>query len=206
MSVFLAIMMISVISCRKTNNCDPDVPSGPPVPPAAPAAFADRPLQMMSAQEISGLLEFPGHLLNRLGNSLARGGEEPGILDPLKEIGESLWEVYDYFHTEAEFDQVNNSLSQIQQQITILQGQVSQLSTQIGISTSELATLDITKTLNTCIADVKSAMDSTTINGLQYFPRRAAQFKAGQITLAQFSRILPTCGCLHTMYLTTTAT
>jgi hypothetical protein len=121
-----------------------------------------------------------------MGNSFLMRGEDPGILDPFKEIGESLWETYDYFHTEAEFAQINNTLSQIQQQITVLQSDVSQLSNQLNITTNELSNLDITIVLNQYIVDIQNAMDSTTITGLQYFPRRAAQFKAGQITLSQF--------------------
>jgi len=186
LSLILSIMLIAAVSCRKKNNGEPVVPPSPVVPPATPDVFADRPLPLMSPQEIAGHKEFPGHVLNRLGNSLAHVKEEPGILNPFKEVGESLFEVYDYFHTEAEFDKINNSLSQIQQQITVLQNSVNELINEFQINTDKLENLTIDIDLTTYITAIQNAMDSTTVTGLQYFPRRAAQFRAGQISLDDF--------------------
>ena len=186
LSMLLAIIMIASVSCKKNNASEPNVPPEPVPVPSTPCVFAERPLPFMSATEIAGNKEFPGHLLNQLGKGLVRVKEEPGPLNPFKEMGESLFEVYDYFHTEAEFDKINNSLSQIQQQITVLQNSVNQLINNFQITTDELKSLTINIDLATYITDIQNAMDSTTVGGLQYFPRRAAQFKAGQISLTDF--------------------
>ena len=83
---------------------------------------------------------------------------------------------------------INSGLSQIQQQLDTLQNAVNNLSQQIEIEQSELKNLIITIPLNTYIGYVQGAMDSTEPTGLQYYPRIAAQYKAGLITLAEFQR------------------
>ena len=112
LSLLMAIMLIVVASCRKEDV--PYTPVNPgPVLPAAPPAFSDPKLKLMTDDEITNNKDFPGHILYKFGSGLAGEDGEGGggILDPFKEVGDLVWEVYDYEHTESEFSEIDDKLT-----------------------------------------------------------------------------------------------
>lgn len=183
-ALLLTLIVIVVVSCRKKDTEYNPVPPGPTPPPATPDVFSNKPLHLLSDYEISNHHTFPGHIINRLGNGLVGGDEDP--LDPFTDIISALLDVHKGNSTAKEYATINAGLSQIQQQLDTLQNAVSSLAKQIGIEQSVITNMLFTINTNTYIGYIQGAMDSTLSTGLQYYPRQAYKYKAGLITLADF--------------------
>ena len=181
----ISLIIIVVMSCKKKDDEPTPTPPVPPTPvPAQSDVFPNKPIKMMSDYEIANNHDFPGHIIHSLGKGLV-GGEDPAIPNSFKELGNTLWEVYDFRHTEMEFNKVMNGLKQIQGQLTQLQNQMNELSTQLSLDISELSNLLLEGDMFKYITNVKDRMDSTKSDGFGYFPREARKYKVGTITEAQ---------------------
>lgn len=177
----LAIIVIVVMACKKKDDTPTPTPPGPmPTPPGTPDVFIKRNLQLMSDYEVNNNLSFPGHLTYQLGSGIKEGAD-PLIPGPFKSIGKTLWDVYDYYHTDMEFKHVDDALTQMQNQIGQLSQQISALGAQLNLDVSELANFISTGVVYNYFTSIFEVMDPTTHNGFQYYPKRAAQYKAGQL-------------------------
>ena len=181
-AMLLALMIIVVMSCKKKDDTPDPTPPGPmPTPLATPDVFSYRPLHMMSDYELGKNLSFPGHLLYQLGNGLA-GEDDPSVLNPFKKIGKTAWEVYDYSHTEMRFDQIDQGITQIQDQLADLQTSVNDLIGDLGILTSDINSLQIQIAITPIKSQIQTAMLQTTNLGFQWYPHRMSLYKAGQLS------------------------
>ncbi len=186
-ALLVMLMLLLAIACKKKDDTPtPPIPPGPPVP-AQSDVFQNKPIKMMSDYEIAQNLDFPGHIIHRLGKGMV-GGEDPEIPNPFKKIAKTLWEVYDYKHTEMRFDQIDNGLKQIEGQLTQLQTAITDLGTQLSIDVSEMEQLITQGSMNTYITNIKGVMDSTVHNGFGYFPMEGRKYQAGLITESQMSK------------------
>ena len=184
MILLMALIVVVSVSCRKKDTEYFPVTPGPTPPLATPDVFSNKPLHLLSDYEITNHHTFPGHVINRLGNGLVGGDEDP--LDPFGDIASALMDVHNDKKTEKEYAAINAGLSQIQQQLGTLQTTVNSLAAQMGIDQSVLQNQIIYTTTNQYIGLVQGAMDSTLHTGLQYYTSIAQQYKAGGLTLAQF--------------------
>jgi hypothetical protein len=174
--MLLVLIVMVTVSCKKKD--DEPTPPVPPVPPTPEVhdVFQNKPIHMMSDYEMANKLDFPGHIINRLGNGLV-GGEDPEIPNPFKKIGKTLWEIYDYKHTEMRFDQVMGGIKQIEGQLTQLQAQMNAMAIEIKISTDLLINFMTNSEINADLKSIAGVMDSTTVMSFGFYTKAAKTFQ-----------------------------
>jgi len=179
----MALLFIIMISCRKDYVTYSPVSPVPAVKPEAPPAFSDPKLKIMSDAEITHKKSFPCHFLYMLGSGLvgAEGEGGGGILRPFKEVGELVWEVYDYEHTESNFAEIDDRLSTLSGQVNELDSILFQMGGQLNIIESEIATL--TADLKTGLfyplfSDITTTMDSGSYDGLMYYSKAGRMYQS----------------------------
>jgi hypothetical protein len=182
-SVIMGLMFTLGTSCRKNEVVYTPVNPGPVPPTPAPPAFSDPKLKLMSDEEIANQRSFPGHILYKFGSGLAGGEGEGGgdILDPFKEVGGLIWEVYDYEHTESEFSQIDDKLTALSTQVSELDSTLYQMGNQLNIIESEIAILTADLTTGQFLvpfSDITTAMDSGTYNGLIYYSKVGKKYQS----------------------------
>lgn len=184
----LALLLILIVagSCKKDPDNNPVPPE--PNPIATPTIFTDKPLRMMSEDEIASQSVFPVHIIQQVGQGLV-GGEEPGFENPFKEVGETLWEIYDYEHTEHQFEKVNEGLTNLKNQITTLSETITNMGQHLNIQIDNLTAYISSGDLNTQIGYVKTAMGSATEDELMYYSNIAAAWEADSLNPARIAQM-----------------
>lgn len=195
-ALLVILFLLVLVSCKKKEDDPVPVPPTPPTPPVPGQVdvFQNKPIHMMSENEISNNLDFPGHIINRLGCGIA-GGEDPEIPNPLKEVGKTLWEIYDYEDTKMHFDQIDQGIQDIISQITQLQDQLTNLAKQLSLSLSDLENFMTNSQMNTYVVNIKNAMDPSIQTGFGWFVAAAKTHQEGG-SIQQFQN--DTAG-LHTL-------
>jgi len=137
----------------------------------------------MSDYEIANNHDFPGHIINRLGRGLA-GGEDPEIPNPFKKAGKTLWEIYDYKHTEMRFDQIDKGINEILNQINQLQNDIITLAQDVGLTASDIQQQISTMGANEYLDDISVVMDpSTPYITFGWFTNAATNFQSSGDTV-----------------------
>jgi hypothetical protein len=180
------LVLILMDSCKKDPINNP-VPPGP-TPIATPTVFTDKPLRILSEDEMASQSEFPVHIIQQIGQGLA-GGEEPGFENPFKEVGEIIWEIYDYEHTEHQFEKVNEGLTNLKNQITTLGETMTNMGQHLNIQIDNLTAYISSGDLNTQIGYVKTAMGSATEDELMYYSTIAAAWEADSLNPARIAQM-----------------
>lgn len=171
----LLSFLIVASSCRKNDTDYQNIPTPPPSA-STPVVFQNNPIRMMSDYEIAEQRDFPGHILHLVGKGIA-GGEDPSE-NPLKEISETLWEVYDYEHTEHEFSEIKQDLTNLTGQIDALSQTMTNMGQHLSIQIDDLQAFITTGDLNTQISYVKTAMGSGTEDQFMFYSNTAAAWEA----------------------------
>ncbi|MFZ4523521.1 MAG: hypothetical protein ACOYNC_17590 [Bacteroidales bacterium] len=178
MALVLAMIVLIIASCRKSDTIYPAVPPVSPLP-AAPDAFSDRPLKMLSDYETSHHLAFPGHMIHQLGRGLA-GGEVSTAWDVFKGIGTVIESVYNYQQgkqKQNQFQQVQNGLNSIQSQLTNMQTSNVAMISQLGIQIDNLESTLLNCSMNGLISNVNTAMGADNYRELGLFVNIAANWE-----------------------------
>jgi len=129
--LLVMLMLILVMACRKKNDDPTPTPTPtPPSPPENPNAFAPRNLHLMTDYELSAGMRFPGYS-NRIMHKGMIGEDVPDVINPLKELGTTLWDIHDYETTQNDFAQVENELNNISTQISQLANEVNSYGNEI---------------------------------------------------------------------------
>ncbi|MEI7895858.1 MAG: hypothetical protein WCJ26_02390 [bacterium] len=181
----LLLILIATVtgSCRKNDTEYVSIPPGPDTP-ATPIVFRNKPIRMMSDHEIANQADFPGHIIHLLGKGLT-GGEKPEPENPFKDIGETLWEIYDYKQTEHEFAQIHQDLMELKNQIATLSSTITSMGEHLSIQIDNLTTFISSGNLNTQIGYVKTAMGSATEDEFMYYSDIAAAWEADSLNPAR---------------------
>jgi len=188
MALMLTLIVMVVMSCKKKDSTPDPTPTPNPVPTplATPNVFQSKTLHIMSDYELSQNLTFPGHSIHQFGQGLI-GEDDPEIPNPFKKVGKTLWEIYDYKHTEQRFDQIDNALTQISAQLTQLQQEVAALGTQLALDVTQLEQFWTAGNMNMYFTEISTVTDSSTHNGMNFYPSEGAAFQAGQRTPDQMN-------------------
>ena len=194
--MLLILIMIMVVSCRKNDTIYIPVPPEPSNP-AALDVFTNKPIRMMSDYEIANQADFPGHIIHRLGKGLV-GGEDPEPENPFKEVGKTLWEIYDYEHTEHEFAEINQGLTDLTSQIAILNNTINNMGQHLNIQIDNLTAFISSGDLNIQIGYVKTAMEAGTEDQFMYYPNTGAAWEADSLNPARIAQMNILKGYVHT--------
>jgi len=184
-AMMLTLIVLVIVACKKKDANDTPVPPGPTPLPAAPTVFTNRPLHMMSDDEIANNVEFPGHIINRMGNGLVKD-EAPDIDNPFKDIKDLVSAISDYKKSKTDFNNTNNALTQINSQISVLQKSITNLTTDLKLATNALenymtatAILGYITNIKECFSDVSSTQS------LMYFSSEGMKYQANQLPAGQ---------------------
>lgn len=186
--VWMAFLILAVsISCKKKDDNSTPVPTPPtPVKAVYPDPFDNKPLQILSTDEKQNPRRFYGNLYRLMGKSMQEG-DDPLIPEQFKKLGETLWEAYDYQHTEMRFDQVMNGLNEITNQITVLQNEIQDLSNQLNLDVTKLENFYTTGDLVQQFNNTNIIWgDTSTPMTFQYFTNEANLYQKGQIPLSKY--------------------
>jgi hypothetical protein len=187
LAVPLMLILIVAVSCKRKEFDVVPVPPEP-TPSATPVVFTNKPIRMMSDHEIANRNDFPGHVLHQVGTGLV-GSEGPEPVNPFKEVGETLWEIYDYEHTEHEFQQVNQGLNELINQVSILSSTITSMGEHLNIQIDNLTAYISSGDLNTQIGYVKTAMGSSTEDEFMYYSNTAAAWEADSLNPARIAQM-----------------
>jgi len=176
LALLLILIATVVVSCRKKDTEYIPVPPGP-VTPATPDVFSNKPIRMLSDYEIANQVEFPGHIIHRLGKGLV-GGDDPNPENPFKDVGKTLCEISDYKNTEHEFAEINQGLTDVQNQDTILSNTIISIGQRLSIQIDDLMSFISSGDLNTQITYVTTAMEAGTEDEFMFYPKTGAAWEA----------------------------
>ena len=169
-AIALALIFAVAISCKKTTD-DTPTPSTPEPNPTPPNnLFHTGFHKMMTDEEIMNHKTFGGSHLYELSKGLT---EEDGPEIPYGEIVKTLWDIYDYTHTETQFEKIHDEISEISGQIVELKNEISSLSQQLSMVQTNINKHLNDLVTNTYVVDINSAWDSASPEGLQYYSKTA---------------------------------
>lgn len=190
--ILLSIAFVLVLSCKKKDDVPyTPVQPGPVPPPVTSNVFTNRPIHMMSDYETANHKDFPGHIIRRIGKGLY-GEEGPGFLDPLKEVGELVWEIHDYEKTEADFDKIDDGLNNLKGQVASLNQTIVSMGTLLNISITDINDLTAymsTGDLNTQIGYVQTAMGTSTEDEFMYYANISKAYKLDSTNPANIAQM-----------------
>jgi len=174
-AIALALVLAVAISCKKTTDEIPTPVETPPTPPPA-NLFHSGYHKMITDEEINNQTTYGGSFLYTVGSGLL-GEEGPEI--PYGEVVKTLWDIYDYQHTETQFEKINTELEGISEQITDLKGEINSLSQQLNLVQSNIINKLNSLFANQLIVDINTAWDSSSPSGLQYYSKTATVIQKG---------------------------
>lgn len=179
---FLVMMTLvfTTISCRK-NESDP---APGPVPPAGNTGITDPfshgDYKFMTDYEIAHNKKFGGSLLYNVGTGVSNAiGENviPNI--PYSDAMKLIWNVYKYKTKVTPFDSTDYELGQLSNQISELQNDIMQIVGDLEMTQTEiLNAIDALET-NDEISYSENAYDSATNTGLMYYSYNARLIQQG---------------------------
>jgi hypothetical protein len=195
LALLLVMVLLATMACKKDIDEPPVVPPTPLTPPTFEDKdiFENKPLNMISDYEIANNLDFPGHVVQKLGNGLAgdfwddwdhfnmlSGGLTffKNLIDPGPNYIDSL---------NIEFKQINTDFRQISGQIAILQKQVVDIENQLSMSTADLENFMTQTTMNEMVVNIQNVTTSSTHTGLGYYMSEGEKFQEGIIDTAQIA-------------------
>jgi hypothetical protein len=182
-AMLLSMIALVVISCRKKDENDTPDPPGPVHPPAVPVVFTNRPLHMMSDDEIAKNIEFPGHIINRMGNGLISDAD-PDIDNPFKDIKDILTGISDYKTSKTNYNNVSKALTQINSQISVLQNGIDSLTTALQLEPGKLENYMASEAISGWITNIQeSYSDTSSTESLMFFAAEGRKWQAGQLPL-----------------------
>ncbi|MDF1547735.1 MAG: hypothetical protein P1P88_07920 [Bacteroidales bacterium] len=172
--LFILLIMLAV-SCRR----DFDDPSPEEIPPfefeddGDPAVFPDDPADIIWQDFPEAA--FPANEIKELGEGLNLEKFFEGL-----EIGGLIFEIYDYFHTEARFDEIDDKLNDIEKQIDELEDKMDQLEKEIdniNQNINDLATTDETIAIDGITSDIEIAYGDLNIDGFMFYSTMAKAYQ-----------------------------
>ena len=185
LALLLVMVLLSTMACKK----DVDEPILPPTPITPPTIeykdiFENKPLKMFSDYEIANNLDFPGHVINQLGDGL-----KGGTFGTVVKIGKGLWKFKKWAdpNDSTDFEKYMAVINQIDGQITTLQKSVDALGTQLDMDVTAMEELLESGDMNYYITNIQSVMDSSTHNGFGYFMMEGRKFQTGIIDTNQMN-------------------
>lgn len=172
LTFFFGVLLI--VSCKKSDDNPEPTPTPTPTP-EIPPLFSGTKIPLLSNFEMARGKKSPLKLIYNACYSVR--GEDPELPIPdLKEVADVVWEIHDYKHTEARFDNIDNEIAQLAGQITQLQQEISELSNQVSFITPAIITQFQSLVGNTYITDINDAFSSTNNNrSLRYYSYEASQ-------------------------------
>ena len=175
--ILLVLIVMVTASCKKKD--DEPIPT-PPTPSSSPflTKIDGKLPQLRTNAERASHRKLPCALYSKTAKSLGGASED------FEKIGDVLWEIHDYEHTEMEFAKIDNALTQIQSQLAYDSIELNAIAAEI-----QLSTIDIEEWITK--QDVYSSMtsiytlfgDSTSRFALMFYPSVAARIQRGDNTI-----------------------
>ncbi len=170
--ILLSLLVLIVISCKKKD--DPTPPAPPPTPSVSPfSTLIDcKPPKFLTNNEIANHKTLPGYLISRSTKSLMGGFED------LEKIGDVLWEIHDYEHTEMEFAKIDKELTAIQSQLTGIKTELNEIAAELQLGIVNIENWITQQNVNVYMVNIYTLYaDTTSQYSLMYFPAMAARIQ-----------------------------
>jgi hypothetical protein len=176
LAVSTAILLVVGISCDIFDTESDGADSDEQLPATSILdAFPQRNAMMMSSHEVSRKQNLPASTIYNVGSGIVGNGIH-GVFEPMKEIGELVWEIYDYKHTESRFDEIDEKLNNLTDQISDLDTIIKDMGKTINYKIDELTAFYASTTLNTYISPIITAMSPGSRDGFMYWSNTASDF------------------------------
>lgn len=175
--LLMAMIVLVAVSCKKKED-DTATPSTPTPTPVVPS-IQNRLLQIRTYKEIRDGRTLPGYILGGAGSSLSEIDWQADFFA----IGDIMWDIHDYKHTEAEFQKIDNQLSSMQSQLTQISAQLNELAVELQLGVVDIEAWISNSAVHPFMVDIATKFqDSTSQYSLMYFPAMAARIKRGDPT------------------------
>lgn len=165
--LLVGLIILLVDSCRKDFDDNwADVPINEPGNWIVPYVFPDK--------KLGGLED------NFAANEIKELGEGLGISELLKgglEIGSLIFEIYEYKHTEARFDEIDDKLDGIKDQIEELDKKMKKIEHDLEINVADLTSFVATQNILPLISQIEVAYSDANIDGFRYYSDKAKAYK-----------------------------
>ena len=173
----LSLIILVAISCKKKDDT-PEPANNKPIRTFPTDVFKTSPLKMMSDYEISNHYTFPAWQHRKFGKAMVGQEDDPIVPECIKTVAENLSKIMDYKDKQHKFQEIDDQFNELDQQLGILSGNISNMNTVLGIATSQIANLIETSTLNTQVQNVNSAWGAgAATNGFMWYSDVAANWE-----------------------------
>jgi|GEM_PF-1970936 hypothetical protein len=179
-TLLLAITMMFAVqtSCKKKDDSTSN-PTPTPTPTPVVPMIQNRLPQLRTYKEIRDERNLPGYILGGAGSGLSEIDWQADFFS----IGDIMWDIHDFKHTEAEFQKIDNQLSSMQNQLTQISAQLNELAVELQLGVVDIESWISNSAVHPFMVDIATKFqDSTSQYSLMYFPAMAARIKRGDPT------------------------